>query len=77
MKAEGIKCDHVDQVGDALRQAVKNQEDGKTTVVELMFTRELGVGRSIQKGCDETTKEISGQVSDHHTDRGIGHRTTC
>jgi len=42
MKAEGIACDHVDQVGDALKQAVKNQEDGKTTVVELMFTRELG-----------------------------------
>jgi len=42
MKAEGIKCDHVDQVGDALRQSVKNQEDGKTTVIELMFTRELG-----------------------------------
>jgi len=42
MKAEGIMCDHVDQVGDALKQAVKNQEDGKTTVVELMFTRELG-----------------------------------
>jgi len=42
MKAEGIMCDHVDQVGDALIQAVKNQQDGKTTVVELMFTRELG-----------------------------------
>jgi len=42
MKAEGITCDHVDEVGDALKQAVKNQEDGKTTVIELMFTKELG-----------------------------------
>ncbi len=42
MSAEGITCDHRDQIGDALRQAVKNQEEGKTTVVELMLTRELG-----------------------------------
>ena len=42
MKAEGITCDHVDQVGDALRQGVRNQEEGKTTVIELMLTRELG-----------------------------------
>lgn len=42
MKAEGIVCDHVDQVGGALTQAIENQKDGKTTIVELMFTRELG-----------------------------------
>merc|ERR1719317_1059274 len=42
MKAEGIRCTSLNEVGDALKQAVKNQEDGKTTVVELMFTRELG-----------------------------------
>lgn len=42
MSAEGITCDHADQVGDALKQAVKNQEEGKTTVIELMLTRELG-----------------------------------
>ncbi|XP_065063844.1 sulfoacetaldehyde acetyltransferase-like [Rhopilema esculentum] len=42
MKAEGITCTHRDQIGDALRQAVRNQEEGKTTIVELMFTRELG-----------------------------------
>ena len=42
MKAEGITCTHRDQIGDALRQAVRNQEEGKTTVLELMFTRELG-----------------------------------
>jgi len=42
MKAEGITCDHADEVGDALKQAVKNQEQGKTTIIELMLTRELG-----------------------------------
>ena len=42
MKAEGITCTHRDQIADALQQAVRNQEEGKTTVVELMFTRELG-----------------------------------
>ena len=42
MKAEGITCDHPDQVGDALKQAVQNQSEGKTTVVEFMLTRELG-----------------------------------
>ena len=42
MKAEGIMCTHRDQIGDALRQAVLNQDDGKTTVIELMLTRELG-----------------------------------
>ena len=29
-------------MGDALRQATENQRDGKSTVVELMLTRELG-----------------------------------
>merc|ERR1712080_174332 len=42
MGAEGITVGEIDEVGDALTQAVKNQQDGKTTVVELMFTRELG-----------------------------------
>jgi len=42
MGAEGITCNHPDQVGDALKQAVANQEEGKTTILELMTTRELG-----------------------------------
>lgn len=42
MSCEGIRCDHPDQVGDALKQSVQNQKDGKTTVIELMLTRELG-----------------------------------
>jgi len=42
MSAEGITCNHVDQVGDALRQAAQNQTEGKTTVIEMMLTRELG-----------------------------------
>merc|ERR1719334_941061 len=40
MSAEGITCTHADQVGDALTQAIKNQSEGKTTIVELMFTRD-------------------------------------
>eukprot|EP00164_Ancoracysta_twista_P002136 GFYU01002821.1.p1 GENE.GFYU01002821.1~~GFYU01002821.1.p1 ORF type:complete len:646 (-),score=243.27 GFYU01002821.1:438-2375(-) len=43
MNAEGIVCTHVDQVGDALKEAVRMQmEEGKTCVVELMTTKELG-----------------------------------
>jgi len=42
MKAEGITCTHPDQIGDALKQCVRNQEEGKTTILELMLTRELG-----------------------------------
>lgn len=42
MKCEGITCTHKDQVGSALTQALQHQRDGKTTVIELMFSRELG-----------------------------------
>lgn len=42
MGAEGIQVDSLDAVGDALRQAAANQADGKTTVVELMMSKELG-----------------------------------
>ena len=42
MGAEGIRVESVSQVGDALRQACKAQKEGKTTIVELMCTRELG-----------------------------------
>ena len=30
------------EVGDALRQATEAQKDGKTTVIEVLTTRELG-----------------------------------
>ncbi len=39
MNAEGIKVDHPDQIGDALRQATGSD---KTTVIEIMVTQELG-----------------------------------
>jgi sulfoacetaldehyde acetyltransferase len=42
MGAEGVRVESVSQVGDALRQACKAQKEGKTTIVELMCTRELG-----------------------------------
>jgi sulfoacetaldehyde acetyltransferase len=42
MGAEGIVVESIDQVGDALRTAIAAQEEGKTTVIEVMTTRELG-----------------------------------
>ena len=42
MGAEGIVVDNLDMVGDALREACAAQSEGKTTVVEVMCTRELG-----------------------------------
>ncbi len=42
MGAEGIVVDNVSSVGDALRAACKAQKEGKTTIVEMMCTRELG-----------------------------------
>ncbi|PIE01216.1 MAG: sulfoacetaldehyde acetyltransferase [Thiothrix nivea] len=41
--AEGITVDQLDDVGATLKQAVDRQmNDGKTTVIEVMCTRELG-----------------------------------
>jgi len=42
MGAEGITVTHLDQVQGALAQCVENQKVGKTTVLEMMLTRELG-----------------------------------
>jgi len=42
MGAEGVTVDSIDQVGDALRTACEAQKEGKTTVIEVMTTRELG-----------------------------------
>jgi sulfoacetaldehyde acetyltransferase len=43
MGAEAITVDQLDQVGPALKQAIETQmNDGKTTVIEIMCTRELG-----------------------------------
>ena len=39
MGAQGITCDHADQVGDALKAAVKSN---KPTVLNLLLTQELG-----------------------------------
>jgi sulfoacetaldehyde acetyltransferase len=39
MGAEGIKVEHPDQIGDALRQATGSD---KTTILEIMVTQELG-----------------------------------
>jgi sulfoacetaldehyde acetyltransferase len=43
MGAEGVIVDKLDQVGPALKQAIDAQmNQGKTTVLEIMCTRELG-----------------------------------
>lgn len=43
MGAEAITVDQLDQVGPALKQAIDAQmNNGKTTVIEIMCTRELG-----------------------------------
>ena len=42
MGAEGIVVDKVSNVGDAFRAACKAQKEGKTTIVEMMCTKELG-----------------------------------
>jgi sulfoacetaldehyde acetyltransferase len=42
MGAEGVVVERVADVGDALRAACKAQAAGKTTIVEMMCTRELG-----------------------------------
>ena len=42
MGAEGIRVSSLSDVGPAIRQATQNQKDGKTTVVEMMVTKELG-----------------------------------
>ena len=39
---EGITVDKVTDVGAAIQTAVKNQAEGKTTVLEMMVTKELG-----------------------------------
>ncbi|MEO6033322.1 MAG: thiamine pyrophosphate-dependent enzyme [Burkholderiaceae bacterium] len=43
MGAEGVVVDKIEDVGPALKRAVEAQmKDGKTTVIEIMCTRELG-----------------------------------
>ena len=39
---EGITVDKVADIGAAIQMAVKNQTEGKTTVLEMMVTKELG-----------------------------------
>ncbi len=42
MGAEGVRVDKLSDVGAALRHAADLQRDGRTTVLEMMVTRELG-----------------------------------
>ncbi|KAF4729287.1 hypothetical protein FOZ63_024682, partial [Perkinsus olseni] len=41
--AVGLRCTHADEVSDAVKAAVDAQmNDGKTSIVEIVCTRELG-----------------------------------
>jgi sulfoacetaldehyde acetyltransferase len=42
MGAEGVRVEKLSDVGPALRDAAAAQREGKTTVLEMMVTRELG-----------------------------------
>ncbi len=42
MGAEGQVVDKISEVGDALASACRAQRDGKTTILEMMVTQELG-----------------------------------
>jgi sulfoacetaldehyde acetyltransferase len=42
MGAEGMTVDKLSDVGPALRAAADAQAEGKTTILEMMVTRELG-----------------------------------
>ena len=42
MGAEGVRVDSLSDVGPALRAAAAAQREGRTTVLEMMVTRELG-----------------------------------
>ena len=42
MGAEAVEIDELSDVGEALSTACSAQQDGKTTIIEVMVTRELG-----------------------------------
>jgi sulfoacetaldehyde acetyltransferase len=42
MGAEGVRIEQLSDVGPALSAAALAQREGKTTVLEMMVTRELG-----------------------------------
>ena len=42
MGAQGVTVDRLEEVGEALERACDAQKDGKTTVLEMMVTQELG-----------------------------------
>ena len=42
MGAHGVTVDKLADVGPALQKACEDQKAGKTTIIEIMVTRELG-----------------------------------
>lgn len=42
MGAQGVQIGSIDEVGDALRAAIDDQMNGKTTVLEFLISKELG-----------------------------------
>jgi len=39
---EGVTVERLEDVGPALRASIENQAAGKTTILEMMVTQELG-----------------------------------
>ena len=42
MGAEGVRVENLGDVGEALEKACDAQKQGKTTILEVMVTKELG-----------------------------------
>lgn len=42
MGAEGVRVENLEEVGEAFERACAAQKQGKTTVLEIMVSRELG-----------------------------------
>ena len=70
MGAEGVRVDELDQVGPALTAAVDAQmNEGKTTVIEIMCTKELG--DPFRKGALKTPAATSTSTRTMSDLRGI------
>lgn len=41
MGCEGIRVDHIDQAGDAMKEALRLQKEGKPCLVEMMMSKEI------------------------------------
>ena len=42
MKCEAIRCEHEDEIFDAMNTTLEHQQNGRATILEIMCTKELG-----------------------------------